>query len=144
MDWGQVCVSLKQMSIEFVKGESRAENIGELEKEILEIRPTHVMSFIGCTHVKIGNTEYTTIDYLEQPGKIKENVRDNFYSLIVLAILSNKYNYHYTYLFSGCIFEYEGDEELTNLLTYLKKCNLILFSMLVIISVAIEFNICDK
>ena len=31
------------------------------------------------------------------------------YSPIVLAILSNKYNFHYTYLGTGCIFEYEGD-----------------------------------
>lgn len=46
------------------------------------------MSFIGRTH-----------------GKIKENVRDNLYSPVVLAILSNKYNFHYTYLGTVCIFE---------------------------------------
>jgi len=104
---GQVCELLKQMDIGFVKGQARAENIGELEKEIEEIGPTHVMSFIGRTHGKIGDSEYTTIDYLEQPGKIKENVRDNLYSPIVLAILSNKYNYHLTYMGTGCIFEYD-------------------------------------
>lgn len=105
---GQVCELLGEMSIDFVKGKSRAENIEELEKEIEEIKPTHIMSFIGRTHGKIGDREYTTIDYLEQPGKIKENVRDNLYSPVVLAILSSKYNFHYTYMGTGCIFEYDG------------------------------------
>ena len=105
---GQVCVLLQQMGIEFVEGKVRAEDIDGLEKEIEEIKPTHIMSFIGRTHGKIGEREYTTIDYLEQPGKIKENVRDNLYSPLVLAILSTKYNYHYTYLGTGCIFEYDS------------------------------------
>lgn len=106
---GQVCQLLNKMGIDFIKGQVRAEDIVGLEKEIKEIEPTHVMSFIGRTHGKIGEHKYTTIDYLEQPGKIKENVRDNLYSPIVLAILSNKYNYHYTYLGTGCIFEYDND-----------------------------------
>ena len=42
------------------------------------------MSFIGRTHgtTKDG-TKYTTIDYLEQKGKIKENVRDILFALMV-------------------------------------------------------------
>ena len=104
----QVCELLKKLGIEFIEGKIRAEDIDGLEKEIEEIKPTHIMSFIGRTHGKIGDCEYTTIDYLEQPGKIKENVRDNLYSPIVFAILSNKYNYHYTYLGTGCIFEYDS------------------------------------
>jgi len=94
---------------EYVEGISRAEHIEELEQEIISINPTHIMSFIGRTHGKIDDKEFTTIDYLEQPGKIKENVRDNLYSPIVLAILSNKYGFHYTYLGTGCIFEYDHD-----------------------------------
>lgn len=105
---GQVCELLNKMEIEFIEGQVRAEDVEGLEKEIEEIKPTHVMSFIGRTHGKIGDREYTTIDYLEQPGKIKENVRDNLYSPLVLAILSNKYNFHYTYLGTGCIFEYDS------------------------------------
>lgn len=104
----QVCHLLNKMSINFIEGKIRAEDIDGLEKEIEEIKPTHIMSFIGRTHGKIGDQEYSTIDYLEQPGKIKENVRDNLYSPIVLAILSNKYNFHYTYLGTGCIFEYDS------------------------------------
>jgi dTDP-4-dehydrorhamnose reductase len=105
----QVIKLLNKMNIFYIIGEQRAENIKELEKEIQEKQPTHVMSFIGRTHGKIGDKEYTTIDYLEQPGKIKENVRDNLYSPITLAILCKKYDIHYTYLGTGCIFEFDED-----------------------------------
>lgn len=104
----QVSRLLDNLSIEWIKGLVRAEDVEGLEKEIIKINPTHVMSFIGRTHGKIGDKEYTTIDYLEQQGKIKENVRDNLYSPIVLAILSNKFGFHYTYLGTGCIFEYDS------------------------------------
>lgn len=102
---GQVLELLKD--VEVVKGCIRAENITELIKEIETVQPTHVLSFIGRTHGKIGNIQYTTIDYLEQKDKIKENVRDNLYSPLTLAILSERYNFHYTYLGTGCIFEYD-------------------------------------
>jgi 3,5-epimerase/4-reductase len=104
----QVCDILNTMNIKWIEGKARAENIDELEKEIKKYNPSHVFSFIGRTHGKIGDNVFTTIDYLEQPGKIKENIQDNLYSPIVLAILSNKYNFHYTYLGTGCIFEYDN------------------------------------
>lgn len=104
----QVIKLLDINKIEYICGQARAEEINLLETEIVNISPTHVMSFIGRTHGKIGDKEFTTIDYLEQPGKIKENIRDNLYSPIVLAILSNKYKFHYTYLGTGCIFEYDN------------------------------------
>jgi len=91
-----------------VVGTVRAEDQKGLEEEIKTVQPTHIMSMIGRTHGSIGDKEYTTIDYLEQPGKLKENVRDNLYSPLVLAILSKKYNVHYTYMGTGCIFEYDA------------------------------------
>jgi 3,5-epimerase/4-reductase len=108
----QVVKLLESYNIEYIRGKARAEDIELLENEIELVKPTHVMSFIGRTHGKIGDVQYTTIDYLEQPGKIKENVRDNLYSPVVLAILSNKYGFHYTYLGTGCIFEYDQSTHL--------------------------------
>ena len=105
----QVIEVLKSTTHEIITGKSRADNREELEKEIQEINPTHIFCFIGRTHGKIGDKEYTTIDYLEQHGKIMDNVRDNLFSPIVLAILCEKYNIHLTYLGTGCIFEF--DEE---------------------------------
>jgi 3,5-epimerase/4-reductase len=100
---------LKNNNIEYVIGLERAENQINLEQEIsnTDTNITHVMSFIGRTHGSIGDKEYTTIDYLEQSGKLKENIRDNLYSPLSIALICQKYNIHYTYLGTGCIFEYD-------------------------------------
>lgn len=103
----QVIDQLKKLNHEVVFGKIRAEDTVGLEQELKEVAPTHVMSFIGRTHGQIDNKVFTTIDYLEQPGKLKENVRDNLYSPIVLAMLCTKLNIHFTYLGTGCIFEYD-------------------------------------
>jgi 3,5-epimerase/4-reductase len=105
----QVIEILKSTTHEIITAKSRADNKEEVEEEIKNCNPSHIFCFIGRTHGKIGDKEYTTIDYLEQPGKIMDNVRDNLFSPIVLAILCDKYNIHLTYLGTGCIFEF--DEE---------------------------------
>lgn len=92
---------------EVIIGNERAENFVHLEEEIAKVKPTNIISTIGRTHGKIGDTEYTTIDYLEQKGKIRENVRDNLFSPMMIALLANKHNIHYTYLGTGCIFTYD-------------------------------------
>lgn len=102
-----MCRLLDEKSIPYVKSTSRAENVEELEKEIAREAPTHIMSFIGRTHGTFKDKYYSTIDYLEQEGKVKENVRDNLFSPMILSILSVKYNAHYTYLGTGCIFKYD-------------------------------------
>jgi dTDP-4-dehydrorhamnose reductase len=92
---------------EVIIGNERAENFVHLEEEIAKVKPTNIISTIGRTHGKIGDTEYTTIDYLEQKGKIRENVRDNLFSPMMIALIANKHNIHYTYLGTGCIFTYD-------------------------------------
>lgn len=104
---GNQVVELLKPTHEVIRGNIRAEDYKELEEEIKRINPTHVMSFIGRTHGKIGDKEYTTIDYLEQKGKIRENVRDNLYSPLVLAIICSNLDIHFTYMGTGCIFEYD-------------------------------------
>ena len=97
---------------EYVLGEARVDNIEEVNKELVLYRPTHVVSFIGRTHGIIGEKEYTTIDYLEQPGKLRENVCDNLYAPISLALACKERGIHYTYLGTGCIFSYvDGNED---------------------------------
>ena len=100
---------LKKNNISFVCGKERVDNVCKLKKELSDVSPTHVISFIGRTHGKIDNKEYTTIDYLEQDGKLIENVRDNLYSILVLAELCRLENIHYTYLGTGCIFKFDKD-----------------------------------
>ena len=101
---------LQKKQLNYYEGKSKVDNINDVEKELDLVKPTHVISFIGRTHGKIGNKVYSTIDYLEQEGKVKENVRDNLFSPISLALLCNKYDMHFTYLGTGCIFSYTEDK----------------------------------
>lgn len=98
---------LKNNGIQYITTNIRPEQKNDFESFLILEKPNHVMSFIGRTHGIIGNKKYTTIDYLEQPGKMKENVRDNLFSPLVLALLCKKHNIHYTYLGTGCIFKFD-------------------------------------
>jgi nucleoside-diphosphate-sugar epimerase len=100
---------LQNENIDVVAGSSRVDNIVELEKEIQEVSPTHVISLIGRTHGTYKDKVYGTIDYLEQPGKLVENVRDNLFSPMILSLFAQKYNFHFTYLGTGCIFEFDDE-----------------------------------
>ena len=90
-------------------GESRLDNIEELKIELYDKQPTHVFCFIGRTHGTIMDKVYTTIDYLEQEGKLVDNIRDNLFSPINLAKLCEQQDIHLTYLGTGCIFNYDDD-----------------------------------
>lgn len=100
---------LKKTELKYTIGNSRVDNIETLKNEINEVKPSHIISFIGRTHGTYNNKNYTTIDYLEQEGKLVDNVRDNLFSPLVLALISKELNIHYTYLGTGCIFKF--DEE---------------------------------
>lgn len=66
-----------------------------------------VVSLIGRTH----GPGYTTIDYLEQPGKLVDNLRDNLFAPVSLACACAKLGVHFTYLGTGCIFSDGGGDE---------------------------------
>lgn len=104
----QVINYLQTINIEFIKGSARVDNINDVKNEINRVDPTHVLSLIGRTHGKIGDKVYSTIDYLEQDGKLTENIRDNLFSPLTLALLCEKNSIHFTYLGTGCIFEYDN------------------------------------
>ncbi len=96
---------LKQNNILYTVGVSRVDSIEDVTNEIDNIKPTHIISFIGRTH----GPGFSTIDYLEQKDKLVENVRDNLFSPFVLAQICDKKNIHYTYLGTGCIFKYDDN-----------------------------------
>ena len=98
---------LQKNKINYVCGLSRVDNENTLNEEINNIKPTHVISFIGRTHGSIGDKKYTTIDYLEQDGKLLENVRDNLYGPLLLSEICKTKNIHFTYLGTGCIFKFD-------------------------------------
>jgi 3,5-epimerase/4-reductase len=112
----QILKYLDSKNILYAEGKERSVNQTELLAEINEINPTHVISLIGRTHGRIDEKNYTTIDYLQDPSKISVNLRDNLYSPVALAIICEKMKIHFTYLGTGCLFEYDelhpyGNEE---------------------------------
>lgn len=113
---GMVCKLLENLGIRFVRGNAKVHEMDSVRQEIEKYRPTHIFSVIGRTHgVRSDGTRSTTIDYLEEKGKLHENIRDNLYAPMVLALLTKDSDIHFTYLGTGCIFEYDenhpvGDE----------------------------------
>lgn len=63
--------------------------------------PTHVLCLVGRTH----GGGFPTIDYLESPEALRENVRDNLFAPLVLALTCAARGVHLTYLGTGCIFD---------------------------------------
>lgn len=100
----QVCDS---KGVKYIRGKVRCNQRSELERELKSSNCTHVVSFIGRTHGTFEGKKFTTIDYLEQPGKLRDNVRDNLFSPLQLALLCKEQKKHYTYLGTGCIFKYD-------------------------------------
>jgi dTDP-glucose 4,6-dehydratase len=94
-------------NIDFYCGKTRVNCKKQLMEEINIVQPTHIISFIGRTHGMINNNKITTIDYLEQPGKLAENIRDNLFSPVLLSHICKEKNIHYTYIGTGCIFKFD-------------------------------------
>jgi hypothetical protein len=87
-----------------IDASSRADDRAAVIAEIGVHNPTHVVCLIGRTH----GPGYSTIDYLEQPGKLVENINDNLYGPLVLADVSKSKGLHMMYMGTGCIFEYDA------------------------------------
>lgn len=91
---------MSEKAVDVIVAKSRADNYEDVAAEVCDIQPSHIVSFIGRTH----GGGINTIDYLEQPGKLVENIRDNLYSPLILATICKKNGVHLTYLGTGCIF----------------------------------------
>ncbi len=92
---------LNDFDIDFIKTNIRADNYNDVELLINQVKPTHLISFIGRTH----GQNINSIDYLQSNDKLKDNLNDNLFAPIVLAEMARKYNLHFTYIGTGCIFD---------------------------------------
>jgi len=99
---------LRKQGETVIKAQARADDELGVEAEIATSDVNRILCLIGRTH----GPGYSTIDYLEQKGKLVENVRDNLYSPLVLALLGKKYGVHVTYLGTGCIFTYSEEQHM--------------------------------
>jgi 3,5-epimerase/4-reductase len=90
--------------IEVVEGKSRTDSYSII-MEIKKVKPTHVISFTGRTHgISDTGEKINTIDYLQDPKKLTENIQDNLFGPLNLADACKKCKVHFTYLGTGCIF----------------------------------------
>lgn len=104
---------LASQEIPVFKAECRADDQLAVVSEIEQVDGiTHVMSFIGRTHGTYEGVKIGTIDYLEKPGKMVENMRDNLFAPLMLAEICKQKNIHFTYLGTGCIFDYDDEQHL--------------------------------
>lgn len=100
----QLCDIIRKQGDIVTYGEARADSEKDVDMELEKMKPDRVISLIGRTHGTIDGVTYPTIDYLENKGKLVENIRDNLYGPFVLASLCKKHNIHFTLLNTGCIF----------------------------------------
>lgn len=92
---------------------TRPENFKECYEEIKSVRPDCVISFLGRTYGTGSDGKLiSSIDYLELPGKLYENMRDNFYAPFNLAKICEELNIHFTYLGTGCIYTYTPEKHI--------------------------------
>jgi UDP-glucose 4,6-dehydratase len=99
---------LQQRGWTVIPATSRADDPEAVLKEVKQVRPTHMVSLIGRTH----GPGFATIDYLEQKGKLKENITDNLYGPLVLADIAKQRDLHMLYMGTGCIFEYDDTHKI--------------------------------
>ena len=107
---------IKNKNICHVLSKTRVNNYDDIYNDLLDYHPTHVISFIGRTHGTHNGKYFSTIDYLQQPGKLKENINDNLYGPLLIAQACNNYSkqnrfVHYTYIGTGCIFKYDNEHK---------------------------------
>jgi len=99
--------------ISFYNSSYRAEDKRVLE-EILEKKITHVFCCSGRTHGKLDGITYNTIDYLEDIRTTSQNINDNLYIPVSIALFCEKNSIHFTYIGTGCIFNYDEIHTLDN------------------------------
>lgn len=99
---------------EVVIAKTRPENYKECFEEIMTVSPDAVVSFIGRTYGTDPETGklIPTIDYLELPDKLKENLRDNLVAPFNLANICEQSGMLFVYLGTGCIYTYTDDKKI--------------------------------
>jgi dTDP-4-dehydrorhamnose reductase len=107
---GQQIVKLLERDNVFVISDTRITCYNDVMQDLMQYRPTHVISTIGRTSGYIDNTLIPNIDYLEYNGKLQDNIRDNLYAPLMIAMATQALGIHYTYLGTGCIFSYIQDK----------------------------------
>lgn len=99
-----------------ITGNARCEQYEQVVEEIKLEQPEFVFCCIGRTHGfdEIEKKPYNTIDYLELPGKLQENITDNLVAPLTLARACKELGKKMVYIGTGCIFQYDQLHQIPN------------------------------
>lgn len=109
----KMCKLFDENDIQVVLSEFRAEDI-RIYEDILNKKVTHIFCCSGRTHGELDGKIYQTIDYLEDIKTTNINVNDNLYVPVSLSMFCDKNNLHFTYIGTGCIFNYDEEHTIEN------------------------------
>ena len=109
----KMCKLFEENDIQVVLSEFRAED-NRIYEDILNKKVTHVFCCSGRTHGELDGKVYQTIDYLEDIKTTSINVNDNLYVPVSLAMFCDKNSLHFTYIGTGCIFNYDEEHTIEN------------------------------
>lgn len=100
---GKMAVLLKEKDVEVVLAESRIENRADVEKELDDVKPSHVFMSAGITG-------RPNIDWCEDHKP--ETIRTNVIGTLNVVDICNEKNIHCTVYATGCIFKYDEKHSL--------------------------------
>lgn len=110
---------LRNAGYDVVISDLRVTDFNSIVNELRATGATHVICTIGRTSGYVVSQNIFTqtsvvehipnIDYLEYPGKLKENLHDNLYAPMLLARATSELGIHMTYMGTGCIFSYDNN-----------------------------------
>jgi hypothetical protein len=92
---------VESRGLEYRAASCRADCAAAVRAELRAARPRLVFACVGRTH----GPGHNSVDYLEQPGKLPENLRDNLVAPLVLAHECQRAGVPFACLATGCIFE---------------------------------------
>jgi 3,5-epimerase/4-reductase len=101
----------EKISIQVVTSDFRGES-QEILSDIQSQNVTHVFCCLGRTHGEWNGKTYTTIDYLQNPETLHQNINDNLYVPLRLSNFCERNNIHFTYLGTGCIYSYSEEKNI--------------------------------
>ena len=107
---GQMYLKLfEEQKIDYTFSDNRGES-DEILDDIINSGCSHVLCVMGRTRGTLDGKTYTTIDYLENNETIHQNINDNLFVPLRIAMwLKNnpELDIHFTYMGTGCIYNYD-------------------------------------
>lgn len=103
-------------NIEYCYSNHRGET-DEFLEDIINSNCTHVLCVMGRTHGERNGEYYNTIDYLQHNDTLQQNVNDNLFVPLRLAMFLKNYTerkIHFTYMGTGCIYNYDENHEINS------------------------------